>query len=146
MAREVGGRAQPGVLEQRLGAGPVQLEPLGGQQVVGHGLGEQRVPELVAVLAAGLEHVVLDGGAQRGAQRGGVDPGDPLEEVVRHPAADDRGDPHHALGAVVELVDAGEEQPGEVAGVGAATAASTRPACRTCAPSPSRSRTAMRCG
>ena len=83
VAREVGGRAEVGVLEQCLGAGPVQLEPLGGQQVVGHGLGEQRVPELVAVLAAGLEDVVLDGGAQRGAQRRGVDPGDALEQVVR---------------------------------------------------------------
>ena len=100
----------------------MQLEPLGGQQVVGDGLGEQRVAELVAALAPRLEDVVLDGGPQRGAQRGRVDAGDALEEHVRHPAADDRGDAHHALGVLVELVDAGEEEAGEVTGVGAAGA------------------------
>ena len=112
-----------GVGAQRLDAGAVQLEPLGGQQVVVDRLGEQGVAELVAVLAPGLEHVVLDGGAQRGAQRDGVDTGHPLEQGVRHPAADDGGDPHDGLGGVVEPVDPDEQQPGEVAGVGTAALA-----------------------
>ena len=42
---------------------------------------------------------------------------------MRHPPADDGGDPHDALGGVVELVDPGEQQPGEVAGVGPAALA-----------------------
>ena len=118
---QVGGAAEGGVGTQRLDAEPVELQPLGGQQVVGDRLREQGVPELVAALPPGLEHVVLDGGAQRGAERDGVDPGHPLEQGVPHPAADDRGDAHDPLGGVVEPVDAGEQEPGEVAGIGTAS-------------------------
>ena len=41
---------------------------------------------------------------------------------MRHPSADDGGDPHHGLRRVVEPVDPGEQQPGEVGGVGTAVA------------------------
>ena len=119
MASEVGGRAETPVREQCLGAGPMQVEPLGRQQVVGHGLGEQRMPELITVLPARLQHVALDGGAECTAQRARVDAGDLLKKVVTHPATDDRRDPHHGLGVVVEVLDPGEKQPGKVAGVGA---------------------------
>ena len=40
---------------------------------------------------------------------------------MRHPAADDGRHPHHGLRVVVEPVDPGEQQPGEVGGVGPAT-------------------------
>ena len=86
MPREVGGACRGRGRPQRLDAGPVQLEALGGQQVVGDGLGEQGVTELVAALAPRLEHVVLDGGAQRGPQRHGVDAGHPLEQRRAAPA------------------------------------------------------------
>ena len=109
-----------GVLEEGLGAGAVQLEALGGEQVVGDRLGEEGVPELVAALPPRLEDVVLDGGPEGGTEGGRVDAGDALEEHVRHPAADDGRDAHHALGVLVELVDPGEEETGEVTGVHAA--------------------------
>ena len=76
---QVGRRAEAGVVAECVDAGPVQLEPFGGEQVVGHGLGEQRVPELVAPVPPRLEDVVLDGGPQRRAEGGLVDPRDALE-------------------------------------------------------------------
>ena len=120
--RQVGGGAQRRVGAQRLDAGAVQLEALGGQQVVADRLGEQGMAELVALLPPRLEHVVLDGRPQRAAQRHGIGTGHLLEQGVRHPAADDGGDPHDGLRGVVEPVDPGEQQPGEVGRVGTAVA------------------------
>ena len=117
VAREVGSRAEPGVLEQGLRARAVQLQALGREQVVGDRLGEQGVAELVAAVSPRLEDVVLDGGPERGPQLRRVDTGDALEERVRDPTADDRSDPDDRLGGLVELVHAGQEQAGEVPGV-----------------------------
>lgn len=119
---EVRGGPERPVLPQRLDAGPVQIQPFGGEQVVRHRLGEQRVPERVAPLTPRLEHVVLDGGSQARPQRRAVDPADPREQGVRDPAADDRGDAHEGLGLLVEPVHPGQEQPPEVAGIGPAGA------------------------
>ena len=72
-----GGAADPALL-QRLGVGRVQPHPLAGQQVVVDRLGEQGVPEGVAVAADRHQHVALDGRAQRRVERAGL-------------AVDDRG-------------------------------------------------------
>ena len=111
---EVGGRSEGRVVPQRLDTGSVQLEPLRRQEVVGDGLRKEGVAELVADLAPRLEDMVLDRGAQRRAQGPGVDTGDALEEGVWHPATDDRGDPHDALGRLLEAVDPGEQEPCEI--------------------------------
>ena len=117
VAGEIGLAPERGVLEEGVGAGPVQLEPLVRQEVVEDGLGEQGVAELVAAVAPRLEDVVLDGRAEGVAQDRRLDPGDPFEEDVGHPPPDDRRHPDHALRGLGELVDPGEEQPLEVLGV-----------------------------
>ena len=104
-----------GSAQQRLGAGPVQLEPLGGQQVVGDGLGEQGVAELVAVArprarargarrrrAARCRSVAASTPATRSSRACGTRR--PMTAATRTTA----------WAVVVEPVDPGEQQPGEV--------------------------------
>ncbi len=104
--------ADPALL-QRLGVGRVQPHPLTGQQVVVDRLGEQRVPERVALAAHGEQDVALDRGAQGDVQRTDLAVEDPLEQQVGDPAAGHGGGPDHQPGVVVELVEPDQQEVGK---------------------------------
>ena len=118
---QLGRGARCPAVGQRGGVLGVQPDPLARQQVVVHGLAEQRVPEGVAAVA-GHEHVHLDGLAQRLLEVAGVEAGGDGEQVVRDLAAGDARDPHGLAGVVVEPVEADEEEVGQVLGKGLAHA------------------------
>ena len=121
--REVVGRAGvPGQLGRRtadaallegLGVGRVQPHPLARQQVVVDGLGQQGVPERVAVAAHRHQHVALDGRPQRHVEGADLAVEDPVEQQVGHPAAGHRRGPDDVPGVVVELVQAHQQQVGQ---------------------------------
>ena len=91
----------------------MQPDPLAGQQVVVDRLGEQGVPERVAVAAHREQHVALDGGAQGGVEGADLSVQDPLEQQVGDPPAGDRGGPDHQACVVLELVEPHQQQVGE---------------------------------
>jgi len=119
VAGELGGRAERRgtavAVGQHLDVPAVQPHPLAGQQVVVHGLAEQRVPEPVGALA-GDEDVLLDGMAQRLVEglRGQV--GDGGEQVVADPAARHGGGAYDGPGRVAQPVEPDEEDVGELVG------------------------------
>jgi hypothetical protein len=98
----------------------VAAYPLAGQQVGVDGLGEQRVPEGVAVLVHRDEHVVLHCGAQCVVQRQRVERDDRGQLGVRDPPSRARGGPDHVGGGLVQRVEPDQQQVGEVVGQPAA--------------------------
>ena len=82
--------------ERELG---VHLAVLAGQQVLVHGLADQRVPERVPV-GGGHQHVAGDGGPDRGGQLVLGPAGDPGEQRVAGGAAAGAGDAEHLLGVL----------------------------------------------
>ena len=107
---------------QRRGVPGVQRHPLAGQQVVVDRLGEQGVPERVAVAAGRHQHVGVHRRAQRRIQHRLVQPRDPDEQRVRHPAPGDRRRPHDGPGVVVQPVEPDQQQLCQVPRQRAATA------------------------
>ena len=95
----------------------VQPDPLAGQQVVVDGLGQQGVPERVAAArptaparcaSTAARRRVVEPGGRRGPRRRAS-----RSWGTRRPATD--GGAHHEPGGVVELVEAHQQQVGEVA-------------------------------
>ena len=113
---QLGGRAVDAAAADRLGVGGVQADPLARQQVVVDRLGEQGVPEGVALGADPDEDVRLHGGPQRPLEVVGALLDDRAEQRVGDPAAGHRGSPDHGPALVVEAVQAHEQQVGEVVG------------------------------
>ena len=110
---DLGGRGGRFGVLQGLEKLSVQPSSLAGQQVVVHGLGQQGMPEPVAVLPIGHQHLLVDGRAQGAVENARVQPGHLGEERIgrvrsgaRH-RADDRGR------LVVEPVDAHQQQFGQ---------------------------------
>ncbi|MET3962191.1 hypothetical protein ABIE44_002125 [Marmoricola sp. OAE513] len=94
----------------------VHPDPLARQQVAVHGLGEQRVPEAVEVVAGGHQDVELDGLAQRGLEVGGGHSGHLGEQRVGDPTAGDGRGPHHLVRHLAETVQTDQQQVGQVLG------------------------------
>ncbi len=112
---QLGGGAPAAAVAQRLGVRRVEAHPLARQQVVVDRLGEQRVPEGVAVLG-GDHDVRLDRGPERLVERVGGHPAGLGEEAVGDLAAGDRHRADHLAGGVVEPVEADQQHLGEVLG------------------------------
>ncbi len=113
---ELGGAAVGAGGDDR-GVVGVQPDPLARQQILVHGLGEQRVPERVAAPARGdLQDVRVEGIAQRGVQACGGQVDDGGEDVVRDPSARDGGDADDQARVVGEPVEPHEQQVGELPG------------------------------
>ena len=113
---ELGGGAVDTARPDRFGVGGVQPDPLTGEQVVVHRLGEQGVPEGVAVGAEPHQDVLLGGGPQRGledvvgqAHHGG-------EQRVADPPAGAGGGADDGTPVVVQPVEPDQQQVGEVVG------------------------------
>jgi hypothetical protein len=116
VAGELGGRASGTALLQGARVGRVQPGPLAGEEVVVDRLGEQRVAELVVVVAARHEHVTLDGVAHGPVEVGGREVDDVAQGGVGDAAAGDGGGPDHGDRGVVEALEPDQEHVGEVFG------------------------------
>ena len=100
---------------ERGGVRGVQPHHLAREQVVVHRLGKQRVPEGVAASAARqLQHVGIDGFAQRGVEAIGRQVDDVGEHRVRDPPAADRRDPDHLTRVVGQAFESHEQEVGEL--------------------------------
>ena len=116
MPGELRGGAVHAVRAERLGVRRVQPHSFAGQQVVVDRLGQERVPEGVAVGADPDQDVLLDGGAQGSLEHvlGLADDGG--EQRVAHPTARAGGGPHDGACVVLEAVEPHQQQVGEVVG------------------------------
>ncbi len=106
---------------QRLRVGSVQPYALAGQQVVVDRLGQQRMPERVAVCPHRLEDIAVHRCPQHPLEGAAIDADDPRQQVVRHPPARGRGGADRQPRRVVELVESEQQQVGEVGGQRPAT-------------------------
>ena len=100
---------------QRSEEGRVQAATLAGQEVVVHGLGEQRMPEAVGVSARD-EHLVVDGFTQGCVELIGVEPDDLGEHGIGGGSARTCDGAHDKAGFVGETVEPHEHQLGETPG------------------------------
>ena len=116
VARELRGGAAGAAVLEGLRVRRVQAGALAGQEVVVHRLGEQGVAELVEVVAARHHHVALDGVADGTVELGGLEVDDGAERGVGDPTAGHRGGADHGDRGVVEVLQAQEEELGEVLG------------------------------
>ncbi len=107
---------QPARVGQQLGEPGVQPGPLPGQQVGVERLPDQRVPEHVAVRAAGDQQLLGYAVPDRILVVWPVQPGRGLDDVVLDPAPADRRGPQHLLGCGGQPLHPGQQQRGQPAG------------------------------
>jgi hypothetical protein len=87
----------------------VHLAELAGQQLIVHGLADQRVPERIAV-RVGKQHICRHGGPYRPGEDGAVHPGDRGEQPVTSPLAAGARDADHLLRLLRQPAQAGYQQ------------------------------------
>jgi hypothetical protein len=116
VAGELGGSPARAALLQGLGVRRVEAGALAGQEVVVDRLGEQRVAELVEVVAARHQDVPLDGVAHRPVELGRGQLDDVAQGGVGDPAPGDGRGAHHRDRGVVEPLEADQEHVGQVLG------------------------------
>ena len=126
----VAGQLRRGALglarRQHLGERRMQPGPLAGKQIPVDGLGQQGVAEGVPVGPDRDEDVGLDRPPQRSVEDGAVEV-EPLgQQVVGGPAAEHRNRAHRETAVVIELIEAHQEQIGELGGHRAAAVSGCR--------------------
>jgi len=116
VAGELGGDGRLGDVAERLRAmlergrdATVQRGVLAGQQVVVHGLADERVAEPVRRVGPDHEHVVGDGLARALHRLGGGEPRDRLEQPVRDRPVEHRRGAHDCVRDGREPLDAREQ-------------------------------------
>ncbi len=99
------------MLLDRLGDRAVQRDLLVGEEVVEHGLTQERVTEAVAAaVLVGEEDTGIDGGARRGPRPVGTEPGPAHEPRARRAGAAHRGGVDEVAGVGIKGVEAHEHQ------------------------------------
>ena len=89
----------------------VQRDALVGEQLVEHGLAQQRVPEVVArAVAACDQQAPVDRRARGTARRVVIEPGGGGEPRLRRGRADDRGRPHEVATGFIEHTEARQHE------------------------------------
>ena len=89
----------------------VQRDALVGEQLVEHGLAQQRVPEVVARAVAPCDQqAAVDRRARRAARRVVIEPGGGGEPCLRRGRADDRGRPHEVATGFIERAEARQHE------------------------------------
>ena len=115
VSREFRRRTAGLALAQRIGVASVQPDPLTRQQVVVRGLREKSMPEGVGRFP-GDQHVDLHCFPEGALQARLVEARHGHQLGMAHPAAGDTGGPHYLPGPLTELVEADQQQIGEVGG------------------------------
>ena len=103
------GLHQPRIGADGLGEPAMHLAALAGQQLIVHGLPDQRVPERIAV-GVGEQHICRHGGPYRPGQNGAIHAGDHDEQPVTSPLAAGARDPDHLLCLLRQPAQAGYQQ------------------------------------